>query len=124
MIKLVRIGIGVIFVAVLANLWLPERAAGYWLPIGLVLVGITAGLLIGSWWSMVLVPVTIGNSFWLWRQIECAGCVLGREPLPVWLSVAFLAAMVALAALGAAIGTLGAKQIEHRYRPRQRESEP
>jgi hypothetical protein len=44
-IKLARIATGVAVVGILGYVWLPEKAQGYWLPIGLVLVGLIGDLM-------------------------------------------------------------------------------
>ncbi len=114
--ELARIATGVAVVGILGYAWLPVRAAGFWLPIGLLLVGLIGGLVIGSWWSLGLVPATLVISFWLWRRIECTDCPPGHEGPPLWIGLLLAAGLYAFSVAGAAAGTFIVKRVSHRRR--------
>ncbi len=110
--RIVRIVAGVAAVALLAYVWLPRtQNAGLFLAI--VSTGLTGGLLMGSWWSLALVPATAIVTGMLQSRIACPDCPPGREP-PIL--VATLLA-VSFYDLGAAAGTLGAKFATRARRP-------
>ncbi len=123
MIQLARIAIGVAVVGILGYVCFPENSTGYWLPIRLVvLVSLIGGLLIGSWWSLGLVPATLVASFWLWRRIECAGCPPGHEGPPLWISLLLAAGLYTFSIAGAAAGTFIAKRMSRRRRLERQKS--
>lgn len=123
MITLARIAIGVAVIGILGYVWFPENSTGYWLPIRLVvLLGLIGGLLIGSSWSLGLVPATLVATFWLWRRIECADCPPGSEGPPLWISLLLAAGLYAFSVAGAAAGTFIAERVSRRDRLERQES--
>ena len=112
MLRPVRITVGGTLVALLAYMYVwRTRTMNEELYAAMALLGLLGGLLIGSWWSLALVPTAITVSWWLWRRVECIGCPSGQEQLAL-LGMLMLATFLnGIAALGAAAGTLGAKLV-------------
>ncbi len=102
--KIVRMVVALAAVALLTYVWLevPGRH-GYVVFLAVVLLGLVGGLLMGSWWSLVLVPATMRAAGWLHGRIECPDCPSGEANLIL------TGLFYGLAMLGAAAGTLGAK---------------
>ncbi len=122
--KIVRMVVALAAVALLTYVWLevPGRQ-GYVVFLAVVLLGLVGGLLMGSWWSLVLVPVTMRAAGWLHGRIECPDCPSGEAQGPVGILI-LGGLFYGLAMLGAAVGTLGAKaaaklvaRVRHPYRP-------
>jgi hypothetical protein len=107
--RLVRVVVGLVVILALAYVWLPH-STGYWIPLGMLLMGLIGGVLMGSRWSIPLTPATIMTAGQLWRRIECADCPPGTDPPPaVWL--VYMAVMLGLAALGAQAGAWGERLV-------------
>ena len=111
--RVIRVVAGVALIGLLAYTWIPEDATGYEVGVALTVTGFIGGLLIGSWWSLGIVPATILATTWLWRQVRCAGggCPPSQEGPPLWLGLLLAAGLYAISVLGAVVGTLAARWI-------------
>ena len=100
--RIVRIGVGLVMVMALAYAWLP-RSAGYWIPLGMLLMGVAGGFVMDSRWSIFLTPIAIVAAGWLHQSIACANCPPVTDPT-LAVRLVFMATMLGLAALGAWAG--------------------
>lgn len=65
-------------------------------------IGLVGGLVMRSWWALVVAPVALIGTAELWEAVACAACPPAREALVI-LTVVYYGGP---AALGAAVGTL------------------
>lgn len=117
MIRLARMLAGTVTAVILAYSFTPSTSS---VPTGIaiVIVGLVAGFMIGSWWSVPIAPIAFGVGAQLWRQVECRDCPPGEdggEPLFTIFFVIIVA--FGIPALSAAAGTLCAKYVEQRQDP-------
>ncbi len=116
--RVMRVSVGLVVVMVLAYAWLP-RSTGYWIPLGMLLMGLVGGFVAGSRWAVPLTPIAIEAAGWFQRRVACADCPPGTDPPPaVWL--VYTAVMLGLAALGARAGVPGSRLVS-RTRPSPQE---
>lgn len=109
--RIARIAIGLAVAMALAYTWLPV-IRDYWIPLSMLIMGVIGGLIMGSRWSIALIPATIMAANWLRQRIECADCPSGTDStVGIWL--VYLTAMLGLAALGAWAGYTGSRWIAH-----------
>jgi hypothetical protein len=103
--RVVRVSVGLVVVMVLAYVWLPG-STGYWIPLGMLLMGLVGGFIAGSRWAVALTPIAIMAPGWLHHRITCADCPPGTDPT-FGVVLVYLAVMLGLAALGARAGVAG-----------------
>ena len=109
--RIARIAVGLAMVMALAYSWLPVTQ-GHWIPLSMMIMGLTGGLIMGSRWSIALIPAAIMAAGWLWQRIECADCPQGTDPT-FGILLMYLTAMLGLAALSAWAGCAGSRWVAH-----------
>jgi len=87
--------------------WLPAAEGAPKAILKEGLAALAAAMIVGSWWSLVLVPAALVAAALVWQRIGCSICasLWQRQPDLRATTLIWVAAIV-----GIAIGTIAAKQ--------------
>jgi hypothetical protein len=107
--RIVRTSMGFLVALALAYV-LPLGSTGYAISLNMLLIGLVGGFVMGSRWSIPLIPVTILAGGWLHQRIKCPDCPSGTD-MTLGAQFILLAIMLGLAALSAWAGATGARLV-------------
>ena len=89
----------------LGYFWLPAVEGFPKAVLKEMLAGVASSLLMGSWWSLLAVPLAVTAGGLLWQTVNCSSCATQNHPDMRLTALIWLAGLA-----GAVVSTLVAKQ--------------
>jgi hypothetical protein len=79
-------------------------------PVLVAMTAFLAGSLMGTWWSVILVPLALFAGSYVWQLIHCANCPIG-DRMPIEYQLMATTAVFLVISLVTATGTLVSKAL-------------